>query len=378
MKLKRKIYLLAEYIIIRAISLFSFKKIIGGVAIIRLDAIGDYILFRNFLYELKNSPKFASLHITLIGNQAWRNIAETFDNQVIDKFILIDRNQIWDSKKYRISKLITLSQTHYEYIIVPTYSRDFITDSLIKIMNGKHKIASVGDLSNISKNEKVVTDTYYTKILPANPEILFEFERNREFFEVLLELKLNTRPFIKPVKTKFNDQLTNYVVLFVGASSNKRRWSISNFNNLAVWLNKTYNVDILICGAEQDLGSHNTVIIMPFIHNLIGKTGLAEMVDILSKAKFVVSNETSVPHICIALDVIVVVISNGNHFGRFTPYPANLTDKYYPIYHPDIEKNLDNYEYISNQYSYDSNLDIDEITIEQVKNKILGNVNVNK
>ncbi len=378
MKLKRKIYLFVEYLLIRAISLFGFKKIICGVAVIRLDAIGDYILFRNFLYELKQSSKFADLPVTLIGNKAWKSIAETFDNKIVDSFIWLDRNQIWDSKKCRISKLIKLVRIKYEYIIMPTYSRDFAGDSLVKVMNAKHKMTSLGDLSNISNNEKRVTDTYYTEILPATSEILFEFERNREFFQNLLGLKLNTKFLIKPVETKFHNQFANYIVLFIGASSNKRRWSISNFNSLAIWLNEVYGVNVVICGSINDVSSGNMVIDMPFIYNLIGKTSLVEIIDILSNAKLVVSNETSIPHICVAVNVKVFVIYNGNHFGRFTPYPGNLTDKYYPIYHPQIEKNLDDYKYLSNRYGYGSNLDINDITIEQVKNKIMGNIDVTK
>ena len=371
MKLKRKIYLFVEYLLIRAISLFSFKKIICGVAVIRLDAIGDYILFRNFLYELKQSSKFADLPITLIGNQAWKSIAETFDNKIVDSFIWLDRN-------HRISKLIKLVRIKYEYIIMPTYSRDFASDSLVKVMNAKHKMTSLGDLSNISKNEKTITDTYYTEILPVNSEVLFEFERNREFFQNLLGHKLNTKFIIKPVATMFHNQFANYIVLFIGASSNKRRWSISNFNSVAIWLNKVYGVNVVICGSITDISSDNIVVNMPFIYNLIGKTSLVEMIDILSTAIFVVSNETSIPHICIGLDVKVFVICNGNHFGRFTPYPTNLTEKYYPIYHPEIEKNLEDYKYLSNQYGYGSNLDINNITIEQVKNKIMENIDVTK
>jgi ADP-heptose:LPS heptosyltransferase len=379
MKLRRKIYLLAEYILIRAITtIFRFQKVKGGVAIIRLDAIGDYILFRNFLYELKQSPKFADLPVTIIGNQAWKSIAETFDIMLVDNFIWLDRNQIWDNKKYRISKLLSLVKTHYEYIIVPTFSRDFASDGLVKLMNGKHKITSLGDLSNISNNEKIITDMYYTEILPANSEILFEFERNREFFQNLLGYKLNTKPLIKAVATMLHNQFTNYVVLFVGAGSNKRRWGTSNFNSLAIWLNEVYDVNVVICGSINDISADSTVVNMPFIHNLIGKTNLVEMVDILSKAKFVVSNETSIPHICIAVDVKVFVISNGNHFVRFTPYPDNLTNKYYSIYHSEIEKNLGDYKYLSNEYGYGSNLDINNITIEQVKNKIMRNIDVTK
>jgi len=66
----------------------------------------------------------------------------------------------------------------------------------------------------------------------------------------------------------------------------------------------------------------------------------------------------------------IFVISNGNHFGRFTPYPKEIWKGYYPIYHSEIEKDLGNYKKLSNSYGYGSSLDISEITVEKVKDKI--------
>jgi ADP-heptose:LPS heptosyltransferase len=374
---KRRLYVFVEYFLIKAVSLF-FLKYETGVVILRLDAIGDYILFRNFLYELKNSPKFAYLPITLIGNQAWMDIAETFDSEIVDKFIWLDRNQIWDNKKYRIKKLIQLVKVKYQYLILPTYSRDFAGDSLVNIIYAKYKIASTGDYSNQSIDERRLTDSYFTQLIPVKPEIVFEFDRNKDFFEILLDKNLNSKPYLKAIPTQYHNKFNNYVVLFIGASAKFRQWDIINFNFLAHWLHMIYGYDILMCGGQNDINDSNDINLADWLHNLIGKTSLVEMVDILSGAKFVVSNETSIPHICVALSVPIFVIYNGNYFGRFTPYPEYLTDKYYPIYHPDIEKNLDDYKYISNQYGYGSNLDINQITLEQVKNKILENIDAVK
>ena len=47
-----------------------------------------------------------------------------------------------------------------------------------------------------------------------------------------------------------------------------------------------------------------------------------------------------------------------------------MTDKYNVVFHPEIEKNIEDYKYLSNQYGYRSNLDINEITTEKVINKI--------
>ena len=39
-----------------------------SLLLIRLDAIGDYILFRNFIEELKKDEKYKHYSITLLGN----------------------------------------------------------------------------------------------------------------------------------------------------------------------------------------------------------------------------------------------------------------------------------------------------------------------
>ena len=103
----------------------------------------------------------------------------------------------------------------------------------------------------------------------------------------------------------------------------------------------------------------------------MSKTTLENLIDVISNCSILISNETSGGHLAIALDKPdVFIIYNGNHFGRFTPYPKCMTDKYNVVFHPEIEKNIEDYKYLSNQYGYRSNLDINEITTEKVINKI--------
>ena len=49
-----------------------------------------------------------------------------------------------------------------------------------------------------------------------------------------------------------------------------------------------------------------------------------------------------------------------------------MAPNYHVIYHPVIEKDIDNYKKLSNSYGYGSNLDINEISFESVKRKIDG------
>ncbi len=344
------------------------------ILLIRLDAIGDYVLFRNYIEILKNEYK--DYKITLVGNIAWKSLAEVFEKDYIDKFIWINRKHFERNPIYRFKKLKEITNQGYEIIINPTYSRTFfVDDSIVKVANAKEKIGSIGDLSNIKKWQKRISDKYYDVLIPAKDEIMFEFYRNKEFFENLLNKELNIKkPFIKLPNKKLDYDLPDrYAILFIGASASFRKWGIENFVEIGKFLKEKYDYEIVVCGGPTDikdskkfknLANYNYI-------DLVGKTSLLDFLYVVYNGNLMIANETSAPHFAVALEMTnIFVISNGNHFGRFTPYPKEIWQGYYPIYHPEIEKDLDNFKKLSNSYGFGSNLNINEIKLEKVKIKI--------
>lgn len=376
-----KLIRLTKLIVFKFINLFisPYRNIQEKtLLLIRLDAIGDYILFRNYLKILKKSEKYKNYKITLVGNSVWRNLAEKLDIKYIDKFIWIDRKKFNRNLLYRYKKLKEITLKGYEVVLSPVYSREFFyTDNIIKLVNAKQKIGSIGDLSNIKKWQKKISDRYYTKLIATENKIKFEFYRNKEFFENLLGEKIDIkRPSIdykQLVETDSDFQLPErFVVLFIGASSKNRKWPIENFAELGKYLKKKHGFEIVLCGAAEDLEGikrFKKICDEKFI-NLIGKTSLIDMINIIRKASFLISNETFAPHMSVALDIPVLVIYNGNHFGRFVPYPKEIADNYYVVYHPEIDENLEDYKKLSNTYGYGSNLDIREISLDKVIEKL--------
>lgn len=374
-KVSKKIIKLNYYIIEllfgKTLQLFAKKSDLG---IVRVDSIGDYIIFRNFLETLKNSGKFKD--ITLIGNIAWKEIAENFDDRFVDKFIWIDKNKMEADVpfiykiKYRLWLLSQISKYQFKTLIHPTYAREYmIGESIVRKISAKNKIAPYGDCSWISIKDKKKANSFYDLLIPSQAEVKFEYFRNLEFFQSFLtqDLKLNYN--LRAIKTKYHDRLSNYVVLFVGASRDFRRWRFENFLDLATRIHNSYGYKIILCGDKNNKIEivNKNIKLPPFIENMVGETTMLELIDILSQSKFVVSNETSVPHICVALDIKIFVISNGNHFGRFTPYPHEITNKYFPIYHPEIMKDMDSYDKLVLKYGYGhSTLDINAISVDQV------------
>jgi len=342
--------------------------------LIRLDAIGDYVLFRNFIEILKN--KYKDYKIILVGNRAWKQLAEELDKDYIDKFIWINRKKFERNPFYRFKKLKEITKQGYEIVINPTYSRTFYSDdAIVNVVNAKEKIGSIGDLSNIKKWQKNISDKYYTKLLPAKDEIMFEFYRNKEFFENLLNKKINIKkPFIKLKSKKLNFKLPkNYAILFIGASAKFRKWDVKKFAKVGEFLKNNYGYEIVLCGAPSDLEDAKKFdeYANYYYIDLVGRTSLIDLLYVIYNGNLMIANETSAPHFAVALEMAnIFVISNGNHFGRFTPYPKEITSNYYPIYHTKIEKDLDNYKKLSNSYGYGSRLDINEISVDMVIEKI--------
>lgn len=150
--IRRLIFLISD-LLVRV--LYSCSGSSDRVLVVRLDAIGDYVLFRNFLADIKASDKYKHKKITLVGNIAWREIAEFFDSDVVDDFIWIDRTRFVRNIHYRFNKLSEIRSCCPSTVIQPTYSREFfLGDSVVDICSAREKIGSVGDCSNIKSWQK--------------------------------------------------------------------------------------------------------------------------------------------------------------------------------------------------------------------------------
>ena len=326
--------------------------------LVRLDAIGDYTLFRNFIEIFKKSKKYCGYEITLCGNIAWRDLAEDYDKIFFDNFIWIDRRKFTRNPIYRFKELRNINQYGFEIAIQPTYSREFFYgDVVIKASGAKERIGSEGDLSNIVKWQKKISDKYYTILVPATEESIFEFFRNKEFFEYILEEKIElNKPNFKINKETVKIPIYNpYTVIFPGAGSKDRRWQSHKFAEVADYVYKRYRYNIIIAGSKTDKmlsedikkKTENANII-----NLSGKITLTQLVNLIKNAKMLISNETCTVHIAAAVGTKTICISTGFRFGRFDPYPKEIFNKIIYVYPGVIQKRIHDYKYLAEKYRY--------------------------
>ncbi len=79
------------------------------------------------------------------------------------------------------------------------------------------------------------------------------------------------------------------------------------------------------------------------------------------------SNDTGTAHIGAAADIPVVVISNGNHFGRFTEYPKEIHPAVFYAYPPGIADSRLSFDELAAKFENGSSFNIQTISVDTVK-----------
>jgi len=359
----------------------KIKKISSSIKpktllIIRLDAIGDYILFRNYLKAIRGSKRFSGYTISLCGNIIWKDIAETFDKKFVDEFIWMDRNKFNHDRTYRYELLKQIKLSGFETVVDMAYSREILYgDTIVKASGAKTKVGSEGAKDkHVTWKRKIFSKDVYTEIIPADSNDTFEFLRNKEFISRVIKEEIHIkRPMLDTSGIMRQRNISApYAVLFFGASTANKIWNIESFIKIAQFLVSEYNLNIVLAGGKKEKDSSGkfvTALPAGRVIDLCAVTSIPELAGILSRSAILISNESMATHLAASVDKAFICISNGERFIRFHPYPREIFDKAFYIYPEEISANIENPEYME-KFRFGSGLDINSISVEKVKEAI--------
>jgi ADP-heptose:LPS heptosyltransferase len=345
--------------------------------IIRLDEIGDFVLFHNFIRIIKQSKKYQNYRISLCGNISWKDLAEKTLQDSVDHFIWIDKKQFEKNLRYKYQCLRTIYSEGFSIMINPHYTRGILyDDTIVRASKAPSKIGSQGSPESHTKwKRNLFTDKYYTQLIPQSSDILFEFFRNKEFCETLLEKEIEIhKPILQLPKSPDSQSLNkDTIVIFPGAGNVQRQWNIDKFVEICRFILANSQHELIICGSEKEI--HLSKIITGNLDDLrvvdlAGKTNLIDLAAIIENSQLLVSNETGAVHLAAALETPFICLSNGRFLGRFHPYPSQIFNKGQYLYPPAIMNNLNNIDELKRQYSFDSPLNINDISVELVQSAI--------
>ncbi len=300
----------------------TFTKKKEGVLLIRLDLIGDFVLWLDSAQAYRRI--YPHQKITLAVNSACVDLAKALPHW--DEVLSIDVAALRENYIYRLLILLNLRWRNFMVAIQPTFSREFIGDLVLRSTFAQERIGYAGDANNITISLKTKTDSWYTRLVPNDPLQIMELNINAHFVRKLgCADFLSRTPNIPRLGTRLDKQQFNssYVVVAPGASWQPKMWPVHNFAQVIRQLVAQFKVQIVLCGGKSDqpicaelaklLGSLQII-------DLSGKTTLTELVEIIRDAKLVLTNDSAPTHLAAATHTPSVCILGGGHFKRFLPY----------------------------------------------------------
>lgn len=301
----------------------------GKIVVIKIDAIGDFLIWLDCAGEFKKI--YDSKNLTLICNAACGEIAES--TGYFDNIIAVDARRLESDNKYRKRVCAGFADDAYDVLIQAAYSRTVHMDMLAMAVPAKEKIGMVPDESKTnlsrymaSESNRKFLDSIYDRLIRTREGSVMELIRNGEFIRGLGDEKFMVGiPALK--EREVTDGIIpdeNYYVVFPGASTPKKMWGIEGFAKIADYIYEKTGWTAYLCGSRSEANLYKE-----FVLNIkdttkavdyFGRTSLLELAEVIRHAKLVVSNDTSGIHFAAAVNTPSVCILGENNYGRFLPY----------------------------------------------------------
>jgi ADP-heptose:LPS heptosyltransferase len=355
------------------------QKKSNTVLVIRVDEIGDYVLWRKFLQPILNNPNNANTQFYFCGNSSFKQLFQLEYSHSFLKEFWVDKNLFKTNMRYRYKFLKQLYKLGVEVVVNPTYSRaKRVDDSMVKACKANLAIAMHRNSENYFSYEENFDKNLYHQLINIGQKSIFEFYRNQLFCQVLLQTEIKNLPS----NTLFSNVVLpniqhlnlpqNYFVVFPGSRSTSRIWATDNFVALSNFYFAKTNYVAIVCGSKNDEGYCQafTEAYKNSVINICGKTNLPQMLAVLQQAKFLFSVDTGSVHLAAAVGCPVLGIYNGGQFGRFAPYPKEISSTFYALYPQDILEELQNETLVATKYQYVISKNYNSVTSQQAINKL--------
>ena len=148
--------------------------------VVRLDDIGDYLLFRNQLASYKQSERWKDHAVTLLGNASWREFFEHLDRDAVDEVIWVEKNRYLLNASYRWDIWTELRERGFGTVIAPSRTRPLLLDDMCMLAASPQK--SIGCVNNYRHAEwNRLSDDLYSRLFDARDPLLHEFHFNARF-----------------------------------------------------------------------------------------------------------------------------------------------------------------------------------------------------
>jgi ADP-heptose:LPS heptosyltransferase len=287
--------------------------------LIRLDDIGDYLLFRNQLTAYKISARWKFYRITLLGNDSWRDLFTALDQSTVDDTIWINKREYLKNKPYRMAIWKQLRAVGFETVVAPSRTRPLLLDDLC--MLAAAPLRSFGSVNtNVHECWNRRSDSLYTSLFKPSRSSMHEFDFNAEFSTWVSAYRYpGNRPYITPPPAALGRG--TYTICFVGASARSRRWPANRWIEVITLHRRYFSGRIIVAAGSSaaELQIVHKIQQQTGAESITGKT-LCEFLHWIAGAQAVITNDTMAVHMSVSLNRPTVIITNGVNYLRFSEF----------------------------------------------------------
>lgn len=346
LKRMRVLFYFFDSIILKFIKKPRPRKEKKQVIVIFSQALGDIVMFLGVTNYLRDVYPEEEYELTITCSETFRPLVTRKFNYIIP----MDYHRVTLDVKYRIHFFKTLKQNHYDILIDPIGTEEcgpnvFASNAIcaekkIGVLSGKRKKYPC---------PQWIRKKIYSDIIEIEDENL---HRINYFTKIISEVANSEyQPMIADLCAEIAEHQIQipYAVIFPSASTGFKRWPVERYVEIAKRLYRVTQYPIVCCGTENDREVTEKLIDSikeeVDVVNFIGKTDLLGMIDIISKSKLVITNDTSVYHIAIASGRRTCVISGGYSYSKFVNYinqGYELRDRIRIVCHTPTCMNCDN------------------------------------
>lgn len=298
-----------------------------GALVVRIDGIGDMVLFHGAFAHYAEALGVAPSEITLLGCKSWESLAPQLFPSC--RFHAIDEHRYDKNPFYRFGVSLWLRRQGFAVATCDIFMRKpLVADSLVYVSGAPRKIVARPYVSAKTARAFAWYLGRCQQIIDTGSYPTHEIIRHYRFVSVLTGRTIAPAPSRLSWSGKASaSDMQRYAVVNFGGNEPGRRWDFDRFVALAEEL-AARGMRVVFSGGAAEVALKGRLAAASrgrdFVDR-IGGTTLAQLLDLLRGAALVVSNDTGPAHLAAGLGVPTVVVVGGGHFTSFVPYPPEVT-----------------------------------------------------
>lgn len=304
-----------------------------GVLLIRFSHIGDFIVWLDSAKEYRSI--YPGEKITFLCDR-YKDI-----KMLAEKMGYFDEVLVLETRGVsRLKSIREMMKRNYRIVINADLSRTILSDNFALAAGADTRIAAETDFTRISRRKARCSDKAYDRIVSCDGIHTMELIRNAQFIRGLARNQ-SFRACLPVIPEGLAQDVTsvkNYFAICPGGETPLKYWNEEKYAQVINYIfEKDTKIKCIAVGTGKEKKELRRIL-KNVVHKervitLLGRTNILEYIEVLRKARWLITNDTSAAHIAGAVGTFSAAVAVSWDKGRFYPYQVEkkLPDAVLPV-----------------------------------------------